>query len=144
MQARERLREARVGPLASFLPTAVFLVGCGTILAKNSWYYFEESPTAICQKICNGMSFAAAPMLARYISDHSSPASRVAILGSEPEIYFYAHRHAASGYIHMSDISSAALHAPAMKQEMECALLQQPRCPPWQRTAQSQGGAQGF
>jgi hypothetical protein len=95
MQARERLREARVGPLASFLPTAVFLVGCGTVLAKNSWYYFEESPTAICQKICNGMSFAAAPKLARYISDHSSPASRVAILGFEPEIYFYAHRHAA-------------------------------------------------
>lgn len=28
-------------------------------------------------------------------------ATRVAILGSEPEIYFYAHRHAALGYIYM-------------------------------------------
>ena len=118
MQARERLREAGVGALASFLPTAVFLGGCGTVLAKNSWYYFEESPTAICQRIYNSVSFAAAPKLARYITDHSSPASRVAILGSEPEIYFYAHRHSASGYIYMYDITSSAVHAAAMKQEM--------------------------
>jgi hypothetical protein len=119
MQARERLREAGVGPLASFLPTAVFLVGCGTVLAKNSWYYFEESPPAICQRIYyDSATFIAAPELSRYISDHSSPASRVAILGFEPEIYFYAQRHAASGYIHMYDITSPAAHAGEMKQEM--------------------------
>jgi hypothetical protein len=108
-----------VGPLASFLPTAVFLVGCGTVLAKNSWYYFEESPPAICLRIYyDSATFIAAPELSRYISDHSSPATRVAILGSEPEIYFYAHRHSASGYIYMYDITSAAVHAAAMKQEM--------------------------
>src|SRR5438552_5536702 len=117
MQGQERLREAGIGSLASFLPAAVFLVGCGTVLAKNSWYYFEESPTAICQRIY-GYGFVAAPELARYISNHSSPATRVAVLGSEPEIYFYAHRHAASGYIYMYDITSRAVHAPAMKQEM--------------------------
>ena len=72
------------------------------------WSYFEGSHVA----------FVAAPELARYVSNHSSPASRVAILGSEPEIYFYAHRHAASGYIYMYDITSGALHAAAMKQEM--------------------------
>jgi len=38
--------------------------------------------------------------------------------GSEPEIYFYVHRHAASGYIYMYDISSAAVHAAEMKREM--------------------------
>jgi hypothetical protein len=118
MQARERLREARVGPSAYFLPTAVFLAGCGTVLAKNSWYYFEQSPTTIFQEIYNSVSFVAAPDLSRYISKHSSPPSRIAILGSEPEIYFYAHRHAASGYIYMYDITSAAVHAAAMKQEM--------------------------
>ncbi|PYJ24366.1 MAG: hypothetical protein DME89_13895 [Verrucomicrobia bacterium] len=72
------------------------------------WSYFEGSHVA----------FVAAPELAHYISNHSSPASRVAVLGSEPEIYFYAHRHAASGYIYMYDITSRAVHAPAMKQEM--------------------------
>jgi hypothetical protein len=119
MQARLRLREARIGSSASFLPTAAFLAACGIVLAKNSWYYFEQSPAAICQRIYrDGASFVAAPELSKYISKHSSPASRIAVFGSEPEIYFYAHRHAASGYIYMYDITSAAAHAGEMKQEM--------------------------
>ena len=56
--------------------------------------------------------------MASYISNHSTPASRIAVFGSEPEIYFYAHRHAASGYIYMYDITSTAAHADEMKQEM--------------------------
>ena len=52
------------------------------------------------------------------IGNHSTPASRIAVFGSEPEIYFYAHRHAASGYIYMYDITSTAVHAGEMKQEM--------------------------
>ena len=119
MQARLTLREARIGSSASFLPTAIFLAACGIVLAKNSWYYFEQSPRSICQVIYrDGATFVAAPELSRYISKHSSPASRIAVFGSEPEIYFYAHRHAASGYIYMYDITSPAAHAGEMKQEM--------------------------
>jgi hypothetical protein len=119
MQARLRLREARIGSVPSFLPTAIFLAACGIVLSKNSWYYFEQSPRSICQIIYrDGAGFVAAPELSRYISKHSSPASRVAVVGSEPEIYFYAHRHAASGYIYMYDITSPAAHAGEMKQEM--------------------------
>jgi hypothetical protein len=108
---RQKLRQSHLGPLSAFLPAAVFLTGCGMAISKHEryhWSYFEQSHVA----------FVAAPELAHYISNHSSPASRVAILGSEPEIYFYAHRHAASGYIYMYDITSNAMHAPAMKQEM--------------------------
>jgi len=108
---RQKLRRSHLGPLGAFLPTAVFLAVCGMAISKHErfhWSYFEGSHVA----------FVAAPELARYISNHSSPASRVAILGSEPEIYFYAHRHAASGYIYMYDITSTAVHAAAMKQEM--------------------------
>src|SRR5262249_37180802 len=118
MLARQRLREARLGPTASFLPTAAFLAACAIVFAKNPAYYFEQS-SAICQKIYSGyVSFVAAPDLSTYISNHSTSASRIAVFGSEPEIYFYAHRHAASGYIYMYDITSPALHAAEMKQEM--------------------------
>jgi hypothetical protein len=108
---RQKLRRSHLGLLGAFLPTAVFLVVCGMATSKHErfhWSYFEQSHVA----------FVAAPELARYISNHSSPATRVAILGSEPEIYFYAHRHAASGFIYMYDITSTAVHAAAMKQEM--------------------------
>lgn len=118
MLARQRLREGRTGSTASFLPTAAFLAACAIVLAKNPWYYFEQS-SAICQKIYSDyVSFVAAPDLSRYISNHSTLASRIAVFGSEPEIYFYANRHAASGYIYMYDITSTAAHAGEMKQEM--------------------------
>ena len=41
-----------------------------------------------------------AEIVAKFIRDNSTPAARVAILGSEPEIYFLAHRHSATGYIY--------------------------------------------
>ena len=64
------------------------------------------------------VAFDAAPALASYMSNHSTPTNRIAVFGSEPEIYFYAHRHAASGYIYMYDITSPAAHAGEMKREM--------------------------
>lgn len=39
--------------------------------------------------------------IARYIKDHSTDTDRIAILGSEPEILFYAKRRSATGYIYM-------------------------------------------
>ncbi len=119
MQARLKLRQGGVGPTASFLPTAAFLAACAIVLANNSWYYFEQSPASICQGIYRDYAtFVAAPELSGYISEHSSPVSRIAVFGSEPEIYFYDCRHAASGYIYSYDITSAATHAAEMKREM--------------------------
>lgn len=105
--AGQRLRRSGLGTLGVFLPTAVFLVGSGWVLKSERPDFIETY-----------VSFDAAPALASYMSKHSTPASRIAVFGSEPEIYFYAHRHAASGYIYMYDIASQEPHAGEMKQEM--------------------------
>ena len=39
-------------------------------------------------------------VVAKFIAENSAPDARIAILGSEPEIYFLAHRHSATGYIY--------------------------------------------
>ena len=105
--AAQRLRGSGLGTLGVFLPAAVFLIGSGWVLTSERTHY-----------IGSYVAFDAAPALASYISNHSTPANRVAVFGSEPEIYFYAHRHAASGYIYMYDITSPAPRAGEMKQEM--------------------------
>ncbi len=38
--------------------------------------------------------------VARYIEANSSPSDRIAVLGSEPQIYFYAHRRSAARYLY--------------------------------------------
>jgi 4-amino-4-deoxy-L-arabinose transferase-like glycosyltransferase len=105
--AGQRLRRSGLGTLGIFLPAAVFLIGSGWVLKSPRTDWIESN-----------VSFDAAPALASYISNHSTPASRIAVFGSEPEIYFYAHRHAASGYIYMYDITSPAPSAGEMKREM--------------------------
>jgi len=37
---------------------------------------------------------------ARYLREHPPPQASLAVLGSEPEIYFHAHCHSATGYIY--------------------------------------------
>jgi hypothetical protein len=105
--AAQKLRRSGLGAFGAFVPAAVFLIGFGWVL-KTRRVEIVESLVA----------FDAAPALASYISNHTTPASRIAVFGSEPEIYFYAHRHAASGYIYMYDITSTAPRAGEMKQEM--------------------------
>ena len=105
--AGQKLRRSGLGAFGAFIPAAVFLIGSGWVL-ENRRVDIVESLVA----------FDAAPALANYISNHSTPVSRIAVFGSEPEVYFYAHRHAASGYIYMYDITSTAPRAGEMKQEM--------------------------
>ena len=40
------------------------------------------------------------------------------MLGSEPQIYFYAHRHSASGYINMYDLVEAHPNASQMQESL--------------------------
>jgi len=63
-------------------------------------------------------TFPEAVDVARFIRDHTSPDVRIAVLGSEPEIYFYAHRHSATGYIYTYGLMEEQPYAATMQREM--------------------------
>ena len=46
------------------------------------------------------------------------PDDRIAVIGSEPEIYFYSRRHSATGYIYTYGLMEPQKYALAMQQEM--------------------------
>ncbi len=50
--------------------------------------------------------------------ENSPPSARVAVLGSEPEIYFLSHRHSATGYIYIYALTEAQPFAVKMRHEM--------------------------
>jgi DNA modification methylase len=64
------------------------------------------------------MVFLAARKTANYVKNNSSPSSRIAVLGSEPEIYFYANRHSATGYIYMYALTARQTYTARMRQQM--------------------------
>ncbi len=62
--------------------------------------------------------FPEAATVASYIRQHASPDARIAVLGSEPEIYFYSDRLSATGYIYTYGLMEQQQFAREMQQEM--------------------------
>ena len=61
-------------------------------LFRMNAYDFERSSYGL-------NPFPEAVKVAEYIKSHSDPDAKIAVVGSEAEIYFYSHRRAATGYL---------------------------------------------
>ena len=76
----------------------------GTSAADYGLYSYDPLPEA--------------EIVAQFIRENSGPSDRVAILGSEPEIYFLARRHSATGYIYTYALMEPQPFALKMQREM--------------------------
>jgi hypothetical protein len=69
------------------------------------------------------MIYGANPFLesvrvAQYLRDHTEAGDTIAVLGSEPQIYFYSRRHSATGYIYTYELMEPQSYARQMQEEM--------------------------
>jgi len=81
-------------------------------------YLFELSPNAISRMIHGSNPFIESIEIADYIKRHTSADDSIAILGSEPQICFYARRHSASAHIYVYPLMGGHDLAIKMQQEM--------------------------
>ena len=87
--------------------------------ARNNWQvWFESSPVEASQKIYRQQGCAEAEEVARYIRAHSAPEAAIAVLGSEPQIYFLAQRRSATGYIYAYPMMAGKPYARQMQEDM--------------------------
>jgi 4-amino-4-deoxy-L-arabinose transferase-like glycosyltransferase len=56
--------------------------------------------------------------IANYLAENTKPGDRIAIMGSEPQIYFYAHRRPATEHIYMYGLMEKQPFALRMQEEM--------------------------
>src|ERR1051326_2082525 len=96
----------------------LFVVGLGASIIGNGSVWFELSPAAACRECYRYQMFPEDADVGYYIKTHSPPGVRVAVLGSEPEIYFYARRHSATGYIYTYPLMELHKYASKMQDEM--------------------------
>jgi hypothetical protein len=80
--------------------------------------FFQLTPRQFSQALYRGNPVLESVQIAQYIRDHSPPEARVAVVGSEPQIYFYARRHSATGYIYTYPLMEAQPYAALMQREM--------------------------
>ncbi|HYL78595.1 MAG TPA: glycosyltransferase family 39 protein [Bryobacteraceae bacterium] len=98
-------------------PAALFAILFVVSVAPQRRFLFRMSPAEAYRMIYGANPFQETVEVARYIRNNSSDDSRVGILGSEPEIFFYAHRHSASGYIYMYSLMEFQPYALTMQHE---------------------------
>jgi hypothetical protein len=104
-------------PLLRFLPAGLFIGVCAGLIHYNGALWFELPPAVACAEIYFDCPFVECLEIGRFIREHSAPQDRLAVVGSEPEIYFYAQRRSVSGYIYMYDLVEPQPYARAMQQE---------------------------
>ena len=81
-------------------------------------YLFTYTPQQVSRATYGTNPFPEAPQIARYLKDHTAPGDRIAVLGSEPEILFYADRLSATGYIYMYGLMENQPYAEQMQMQM--------------------------
>lgn len=109
------LTERRSLQYAPYLLFALALAGC---FYKQRDFFLETDPNAACRSVYLLEPFPEAVPVAEYIRQHTPEDSKIAVLGSEPEIYFYAHRHSATGYIYTYGLMENQKYALKMQEQM--------------------------
>jgi hypothetical protein len=96
----------------------LFALSFANALYAERQVYFFDSPRQACRDVYGPNPFPEALKIAEYIQAHSSPEDRIAVMGSEPEIYFYAHRRSATGYIYTYPLVENQPYGRVMQNEM--------------------------
>ena len=96
----------------------LFLLALGQSLVVSGDVFFRLTPDAACRRVYGANPFPESVEVARHIAEHCPPDARIAVLGSEPQIYFYSHRRSATGYIYTYPLMEPQPFASEMQREM--------------------------
>jgi hypothetical protein len=100
-----------------YMPGIYALMVVSTVVTcAGPWFFMSKFRLA--RELYGFDPLPEAEVVAKFIRENSPPAARVAVLGSEPEIYFLSHRLSATGYIYIFALGEAQPFAAKMRQEM--------------------------
>lgn len=102
----------------------VAVVATGAVLFGNGAVWYAASPQKAVEQIYRSTIFGDAREAAAIIATDTKPGDRIAVLGSEPEIFFYAHRRSAAGHIYAYPLMEAQPYAAQMQADMIAQIEQ--------------------
>jgi hypothetical protein len=105
---------------ASALPyayLAVFILLCITHLSKLRSYYFHPNYELIMRQVYGNNPFPEAMEIGNYINRNAKPEDNIAIIGSEPEIYFYTKKKCPSRHAYFAALVNDAPEHKAWQRE---------------------------
>ena len=89
-----------------------------TVERRHPLTFFKFTPDQAVQGLYRGNPFLECREIGLRIREDSPANATIAVIGSEPEIMFYARRKSATGYIYTYDFTERQPYAEAMQREM--------------------------
>ena len=104
--------------LKTVIPVAILTLVLGLPVLMQKEFFFTL-PVIKATRLIYGLNpFAESLEIAKYIREHSQKDDRVAVLGSEPQIYFYSDRKSATRHLYMYPLMEKHTYARQMQAEM--------------------------
>lgn len=104
--------------LAVAIPAIFVCIVAGHAVYIQRAYLFTLEPGTILRRTYGGCPFEESLPIADAIREHTDPNEPIAMLGSEPQILFYADRRSASPYIYMYPLMEEHAFAAEMQREL--------------------------
>jgi hypothetical protein len=108
----------RIWPRSSLLIYGLYAAALVFSVLQQKALLFQMSPFEVSRSTYGSNPFPEAVEVASYIQTHSEKGSLIAVLGSEPEIPFYADRHSATGQIYTYALMEPQPYALAMQNDL--------------------------
>jgi 4-amino-4-deoxy-L-arabinose transferase-like glycosyltransferase len=112
------LRDLFRNPAWAVIPSFFFVLALGAAVFHDGAFFFRIPPVVSCRTIYGQNPFPEALKIADYIARNSAEGDPIAVLGSEPEIYFYSHRRSATGYVYAYPLMEPQPFASDMQRQM--------------------------
>ncbi|MEO6167350.1 MAG: glycosyltransferase family 39 protein [Chitinophagales bacterium] len=103
---------------AKRIAPGIYIIACLAGIVQLFPYLFEKNMFTVSRSLYGANPFPESITIARYIKSNTNENDRVAIVGSEPQIYFYADRLSATGYIYTYSLMEDQLYNVSMQDEM--------------------------
>jgi hypothetical protein len=99
-------------------PVWIYALTVLITIATSANIWFLQSPIQAARTTYQTDPFPEAETVAAFINKNSPADTRLAVLGSEPELYFLSHRHSATGYIYTYGLMEPQPFALQMQDQM--------------------------
>ncbi|MCX6296670.1 MAG: glycosyltransferase family 39 protein [Bacteroidetes bacterium] len=105
-------------PLFAFLNFFIFIILVGLGVNSNFDYLFTRNNNISCKLIYGPNPFIESLEIGDFLQKNTTKEDKIATIGSEPQICFYADRYSATGYIYTYNLVELHPYALSMQKEM--------------------------
>jgi hypothetical protein len=113
-----KLRDGSVSFLAP-VPTIIFVIALIISTAHDADFFFANDLDSACHRLYGTNPFPEARKVSEFIRSRAQSSDQIAVIGSEPELYFYSRLRSATGFVYMYPLMEPQPFAITMQHEME-------------------------